>query len=121
MSAIGHILNKRGSVKVEQCKGNATNFLRFLTDSKHIDVIRIKIACSRNGPTHRRNGLVPKLPAFLEEKAELSTEDANKTRLVASIRWVVEAFEALSRHQVQSKVELEMSVGLKCDLAARLR
>ncbi|GFU40544.1 DDE Tnp4 domain-containing protein [Trichonephila clavipes] len=32
------------------------------------------------------------MPAFLDKQAQLSTEDANETRLVASIRWVVEAW-----------------------------
>ncbi|GFT17626.1 hypothetical protein TNCV_2587381 [Trichonephila clavipes] len=35
--------------------------------------------------------LVPKMPAFLEKQSQLSIEDANETRLVISIRWVVEA------------------------------
>ena len=35
--------------------------------------------------------LVPKMPAFLNKQAQFSTEEANKTRLVTKIRWVVEA------------------------------
>ncbi|GFT53485.1 DDE Tnp4 domain-containing protein [Trichonephila clavipes] len=35
--------------------------------------------------------LEPKMPAFLDKQAQLSIEDANETRLVISIRWVVEA------------------------------
>ncbi|GFW89614.1 hypothetical protein TNCV_1024981 [Trichonephila clavipes] len=31
------------------------------------------------------------MPAFLDKQAQLSTEDANETRLVTSIRWVVVA------------------------------
>ncbi|GFX76122.1 DDE Tnp4 domain-containing protein [Trichonephila clavipes] len=35
--------------------------------------------------------LVPKMPAFLDKQAQLSTEDTNETCLVTSILWVVEA------------------------------
>ncbi|GFR06087.1 DDE Tnp4 domain-containing protein [Trichonephila clavata] len=35
--------------------------------------------------------LVPIVPDFLDKQAQLSTEDANETLLVTSIRWVVEA------------------------------
>ncbi|GFW86632.1 DDE Tnp4 domain-containing protein [Trichonephila clavipes] len=35
--------------------------------------------------------LIPKMPAFLDKKVQLSTEKANKTRLMTSVRWVVEA------------------------------
>ncbi|GFX65702.1 hypothetical protein TNCV_4093941 [Trichonephila clavipes] len=37
---------------------------------------------------------VPKLSAFLEKQAQLCIEDANETRWVTSIRWVVEAVNA---------------------------
>ncbi|GFV33488.1 hypothetical protein TNCV_318141 [Trichonephila clavipes] len=34
--------------------------------------------------------LVPKMPEFLYKQAQVSIEYANETRLVISIRWVVE-------------------------------
>ncbi|GFX48608.1 DDE Tnp4 domain-containing protein [Trichonephila clavipes] len=40
--------------------------------------------------------LVPKMPAFLEKQAQLSV-DANETRSVISIRWVVEAVNGQPR------------------------
>ncbi|GFU05501.1 hypothetical protein TNCV_3291411 [Trichonephila clavipes] len=36
-------------------------------------------------------GLVPKMPVFLDKQAHLLTEDANETRSVTSVSWVVEA------------------------------
>lgn len=36
-------------------------------------------------------GLVHEMPRFLNKQQQFSTEDANKTRLVTKVRWVVEA------------------------------
>ncbi|GFW96604.1 hypothetical protein TNCV_2846611 [Trichonephila clavipes] len=60
-----------------------------------VDVIRNKIACPSNRSDFlelfEEMDLVPKMPEFLDKQAQLSIEAANETRLVISIRWVVEA------------------------------
>lgn len=40
-------------------------------------------------------GLVPKMPHFLREGRQHSIEDANESRLVTKIRWVVESVNGL--------------------------
>lgn len=35
--------------------------------------------------------LIPKMPSFINKQAQFVTKDANETRLVTKVRWVVEA------------------------------
>lgn len=43
-------------------------------------------------------GLIYKIPSFINMQKQLPTEEANSTRLVIKIRWVVEAVNARMKH-----------------------